>query len=1112
MKIKSYRCSCRSIKDLFLYVLLLITISTLITMYETIRNNPWVQNKIPPKQWNFPLRNIHNKELINNTYKDFLRKIPEKKPHLRSYKGLSHSNKPSQILTTLLKLQETIFSERRSSNTAVLWLDTKKSQQEADLYSLNLKNLGLHVKMKQNYFNDKVSPFSELSHKQHNYHYHMFDNWTLFLFFKPELNSPDTLQNLRKIGLRDFQKINHIPSLIDLFLNKGHLCSDTKLVDQVQSWKGKLNYKPCYCLSNTNINVNQVPPETENNTWWRLYEPTQSSKYFSERPNVVKLVTYEQLKILLESKSSSEVIFQALPKELLLLDDEPLFLRVYVSVTSIQPLRTYLHTHIKMLQLQEDDFKYMTITNKTGKLWNLLLRIENSYGQSSAEKLLSYLKTEIVSLLMLAETLITQSNKFKSKNILCPNCFQLIYIDLTLDSTFQPFILDIQCSPTSSKSGEDLPPNPVVRDLLNMVLQESSVTIDVAYGLDEQDLDIGLIESQCNIFDQFCLSNHQLLHLLESRAESLNLGGFIRLYPSEDMHVYNKLVNQLQQYVMENHISRDDKTKERTRTETSRTHITLHTALIHSLLNGLETFYASNTHRNPKIPDNHDDMEFYLDSNISRKSDVFVPTVASYTNRKLEEKKYQEADIKDRKYLRPSCSEDPLAVPFLMKVNIEPAVKLTPAFDPNISTYETSVPYEILLIKIWGFAQSCQCVSKIDDKFGFPRAINYTLGIGTNRITIAVVDVTYTEPLAVNTYTIIIHRKQLQNEEFSPDINHVVCSLKQDCSLKFSQHSDCGLHKTAFNSWSDMLSYTDVLPPCVSADMPGQWVVPCTKCDSTAALCYWQEAIWQPKSCTHRRFPRDQLQKCFANKKLLFLGDSTNRGIMHYILEKVNMTLQEWDKTHNIKHYDNLNNHTTSMSFAYYPQFWLPVDHRPTFDKAFYQLLRKNLPLENNTNTVLVIGGVHWLNKHHIDIIKRGLNREGLTGIFLVIKDLGAGFHQPVEGLHCLNLKEQQKLLSHNSILTNYARQNGFHVVETFNLTMSRYRDFLQGQCACHFHKVVTLKKQKKKCHKKCSHSQSDQDDDNQSKTFHVEGEINAIYSEMMITQICSHSFSDSMT
>ena len=61
-------------------------------------------------------------------------------------------------------------------------------------------------------------------------------------------------------------------------------------------------------------------------------------------------------------------------------------------------------------------------------------------------------------------------------------------------------------------------------------------------------------------------------------------------------------------------------------------------------------------------------------------------------------------------------------------------------------------------------------------------------------------------------------------------------------------------------------------------------------------------------------------------------------------------------------------------------------------------------PLENNHNTVLVVGGVHWLATHHLGVIKKALEREGLDRIRVVMKTLGAGFHQPVDGLHCLSL------------------------------------------------------------------------------------------------------------
>ena len=92
-------------------------------------------------------------------------------------------------------------------------------------------------------------------------------------------------------------------------------------------------------------------------------------------------------------------------------------------------------------------------------------------------------------------------------------------------------------------------------------------------------------------------------------------------------------------------------------------------------------------------------------------------------------------------------------------------------------------------------------------------------------------------------------------------------------------------------------------------------------------------------------------------------------------MEKLNGTLTEWDKTHDIKVYKNLNNNQTTVSFAYYPQFWLTASDRPVFDKALYQLIRQSVPLENNENTVLVVGGVHWLATHHMKVLQQSLAR-----------------------------------------------------------------------------------------------------------------------------------------
>lgn len=56
---------------------------------------------------------------------------------------------------------------------------------------------------------------------------------------------------------------------------------------------------------------------------------------------------------------------------------------------------------------------------------------------------------------------------------------------------------------------------------------------------------------------------------------------------------------------------------------------------------------------------------------------------------------------------------------------------------------------------------------------------------------------------------------------------------------------------------------------------------------------------------------------------------------------------------------------------------------------------------------------------------------------------------------HCLcQQNEQKKLMMQNLWLADFARHYNIDVIDTFNITVARYKDFLQGKCACHFHKV----------------------------------------------------------
>lgn len=82
-------------------------------------------------------------------------------------------------------------------------------------------------------------------------------------------------------------------------------------------------------------------------------------------------------------------------------------------------------------------------------------------------------------------------------------------------------------------------------------------------------------------------------------------------------------------------------------------------------------------------------------------------------------------------------------------------------------------------------------------------------------------------------------------------------------------------------------------------------------------------------------------QQGFLFPQVLFIGDSTNRGMMYFLMERVNASLGEWGKAHNTLIYKNLNRGRTLVSYSYYPQFWLQKNQRPTFRQALLQLINR---------------------------------------------------------------------------------------------------------------------------------------------------------------------------
>lgn len=141
----------------------------------------------------------------------------------------------------------------------------------------------------------------------------------------------------------------------------------------------------------------------------------------------------------------------------------------------------------------------------------------------------------------------------------------------------------------------------------------------------------------------------------------------------------------------------------------------------------------------------------------------------------------------------------------------------------------------------------------------------------------------------------------------------------------------------------------------------------------------------------------------------------------------------------------------------------------------------------------------------HILETNKALTSLGLNGIKVVIKSLGSGFHLPVPGLPRHNLAEQRKTAERNQMVIKAAKRLGYEVVDTFGMTVSRYKDFLQGNCGCHFHKVVDMRSLIKEEDEVPSPLlENTQKETDFLPRYHVMGPINSIYSELVISRMCS--------
>ncbi|XP_067949873.1 cadherin-like and PC-esterase domain-containing protein 1 [Watersipora subatra] len=368
------------------------------------------------------------------------------------------------------------------------------------------------------------------------------------------------------------------------------------------------------------------------------------------------------------------------------------------------------------------------------------------------------------------------------------------------------------------------------------------------------------------------------------------------------------------------------------------------------------------------------------------------------------------------------------------------------------------------------------------------REMNYSLGLGENFLDVGL----HFKPSQENASSIHKHHtisliRQLRALKIRKGQHHA-CYLEQDCDLIVYNNRRCGVQP--MSRWT-ATNYTQ-----------GYWQLNCTKC-TREETCNWEEAHWVELS--HQENPKKKaaapaLQTSLKNYQLLFVGDSTNRGIMQSLMERVNGSLYHAIKSHGFIRYDNVGL-ANNFSFTYYPIFW--KKEQPTFAESLHSIASNCGTKGKEERTILVIGGVQWLTEMQITELNNFIKGRGIPPGNVYIKTHGSGFHVNTSYTTIHHSKESlRKLYARNEALKRRAQGYGFRVIDTLQVTQSRYKEFHQGACACHFHKVIRQHAERDNSKRSSIYTALQTrglTEESSSPLYHIAGPIHNAYSDILI-------------
>uniref|UniRef100_A0A8C3EEN5 Cadherin like and PC-esterase domain containing 1 n=1 Tax=Corvus moneduloides TaxID=1196302 RepID=A0A8C3EEN5_CORMO len=806
-------------------------------------------------------------------------------------------------------------------------------------------------------------------------------------------------------NLELFQKVNLLPEIQHFLCRKEGLCQITKAFSDLQLplVTPDCSGQPGLSRASAPRNVSQGSAITGQarashvQHWWKQSTSTQLNQ----------VSTLSDHKDVLKAQDLSVII------------------KAYVLVTSLTPLRAFIHSTTTVWHPPKK--KHFTI--KLQKFFEIFFR------NSSPQQAFNNMKEAINKLLLITEVFSKSSASGPSSFNQCSQCFQMLTFDIGFGMSIHPVVLKVHEHFDFQDENELTIQDQISKELLledtfKFLLSNESSTSSFIEALQKIYGSSVSKDGTYNREEEQCFSLEEINSMITFIKELKNLGQFELLFPSSAPKI-QMLLRDL--YRMVDPMRRLSSV------------LTVHW-LLSSLL---QQFQFMNKEAHTNLFEWQPSQE-NMNPKQNVPSDFRKNHGALHYSSKTEERR---------------CSYDKDTLSHIRQLFTSPQLDLNPQFNPKIREYYAEVPFDMVTVKIGAEPSNCQCHVHLDDKKG-PSIANYPLGLGLNKVIILLTDDSQPSPEVVSSYKITIYREDRPSLPLFDD--YMMCGFVQDCGSKIHPEESCGLQPLS-HEYLSAISQT-VFKTCEAGDTKGQWIVPCLSC-SDNRTCDWREITWQPHGCQYSVLAKPELQRCVEGRRILFIGDSTNRGMMYYLIERVNKTLQEWQKTHDVKCYHNINEGKTFISYSYYPQFWMNANQRPTFEKALEQLLQRSRPLENTDQTVLIVGGVQWLNSNHLLIIQKVLNRENLSNILVIVKSIGMGFHLPVDGIHSLS-----------QVVKSNPSEERPHITMTLSRRYTRGKYFGSQSKPSQLQDYAT----------------------NSRSPYHVRGPINQVYSEILLSRLCA--------